>query len=68
MPEAASAKEPDEEWCAQHGLLDPDTCSDVAKHCNDTKQAAKTVQEGLLAAVVVLRITHPAPNTAPVAL
>ena len=44
MPEAMAAGEAGDEWCTQRGLLDPETCSDVAKHCNDTKQAAKVVQ------------------------
>ena len=44
MPEAMAAEEPGDAWCAQRGLLEPQTCSDVAKHCNDTKQAAKVVQ------------------------
>jgi len=44
--EAETAGHPDVEWCAQHGLPDPVTCSDVAKHCNETKQAAKVVQVG----------------------
>ena len=44
MPEAMAAGEAGDEWCTQRGLLDPETCSDVAKHCNDTKQAAKIVQ------------------------
>ncbi len=47
MPEGVAAEEPGDEWCTQRGLLDPATCSDVAKHCNDTKQAAKVVQVGL---------------------
>ena len=42
--EALGDDEPNEEWCKLHGLLDAQTCSDVAKHCNDTKQAAKAVQ------------------------
>ena len=42
--EALGDDQPDEEWCKLHGLLDAQTCSDVAKHCNDTKQAAKVVQ------------------------
>ena len=42
--EAMGNGAPDEEWCTLHGLLDAHTCSDVAKHCNDTKQAAKVVQ------------------------
>ena len=42
--EALGDDEPDEEWCRLHGLLDAETCSDVAKHCNETKQAAKVVQ------------------------
>ena len=46
LPEAECEEEPDEDWCAQRGLLDPDTCSEVAKHCNETKMAAKTVQVG----------------------
>lgn len=46
LPEAEREEEPDEDWCAQRGLLDPDTCSEVAKHCNETKMAAKTVQVG----------------------
>ncbi len=44
--EAETAGQPDDAWCAQHGLPDPETCSDVAKHCNETKQAAKVVQVG----------------------
>ena len=35
---------PGEAWCAQRGLLDRGTCADVAKHCNDRKIAAKSVQ------------------------
>ena len=46
LPEVDCEEEPDEDWCAQRGLLDPDTCSEVAKHCNETKMAAKTVQVG----------------------
>ena len=48
MPEGVAAEEPGDEWCSQRGLLDPATCSDVAKHCNETKQAAKVVQVGFL--------------------
>ena len=48
MPEGVAAEEPGDEWCAERGLLDPATCSDVAKHCNETKQAAKVVQVGCL--------------------
>lgn len=44
--EAETAGHPDDAWCAQHGLPDPEICSDVAKHCNETKQAAKVVQVG----------------------
>ena len=44
-PDNALADEgPDDEWCTLHGLLDTETCSSVAKHCNETKQAAKVVQ------------------------
>jgi hypothetical protein len=46
LHEVTCKEEPDEEWCAQRGLLDPGTCSEVAKHCNETKMAAKTVQVG----------------------
>ena len=48
MPEGIADGEPGDEWCSQRGLLDPATCSDVTKHCNETKQAAKVVQVGFL--------------------
>ena len=57
--EAETAGQPDDEWCAQHGLLDPETCSDVAKHCNETKQAAKVVQVGPLIKCFLHRKTAP---------
>ena len=37
-----------EAWCAERGLLDRDTCSDVAKHCNERKLAAKAVQASVV--------------------
>ncbi|BDA45360.1 DIS3-like exonuclease 2 [Coccomyxa sp. Obi] len=40
-----AAVEVGEEWCAQQGLMTTQQCADVAKHCNDRKQAAKLVQE-----------------------
>ena len=48
LPEGIAAEKPGDDWCSQRGLLDPATCSDVAKHCNETKQAAKVVQVGFL--------------------
>ncbi len=33
-----------EERCRQQGLMSTQQCADVAKHCNDRKQAAKLVQ------------------------
>ncbi len=50
----------DEAWCQERGLLDQGTCSEVAKHCNERKLAAKAVQASALTCIY-LRVKFSTP-------